>query len=157
MSTARTDSARFVSASLASAAAHATPEPFLAWVVAIWFTGATAFSLRLLGGWILAERLRRTMIRPASAEWQRKLNRLKTRASISQPVRLLVSGALHAPAAIGWLRPIVLVPAGALTGMPAAQIEAILVHELAHIRRHDYLVPILQSAIEIVFFYHPAV
>ncbi len=157
MSAARTESARVISVSLASDDAHATPEPFLAWVVAIWFTGATAFSLRLFGGWMLAERLRRKMVRPASAEWQRTLNRLKTRVCVSRPVRLLVSGALHAPAAIGWLRPIVLMPAGALTGLPAAQIEGLLVHELAHIRRHDYLLHILQSALEAVFFYHPAV
>ena len=133
------------------------PGPFLSWVVAFWLTGATAFSLRLLGGWILAERLRSRMVRPASAEWQRTLDRLKTRISVSRPVRLLVSGLLQAPAAIGWLRPIVLVPAGALAGLPAAQIEALLLHELAHIRRHDYLVHILQSAVEAVFFYHPAV
>ena len=97
------------------------------------------------------------MVRPAPAEWQRILDRLKTRISVSRPVRLLVSGLLQAPAAIGWLRPIVLVPAGALAGLPAAQIEALLLHELAHIRRHDYLVHILQSAVEAVFFYHPAV
>ena len=97
------------------------------------------------------------MVRPASAEWQRSLDRLKARMSVSRPVRLLVSGLSSAPAAIGWLRPIVLVPAGALAGLPAAQMEALLLHELAHIRRHDYLVQILQSAVEAVFFYHPAV
>jgi uncharacterized protein (TIGR03435 family) len=157
MSAARTEPARFMSLSLPSAADHAMSGPFLSWVVAIWFIGATAFSLRLLGGWILAERLRFRMVRPASAEWQRTFDRLKTRVSVSRPVRLLVSGALHAPAAIGWLRPIVLLPAGALAGLPAAQIEALLVHELAHIRRHDYVVHLLQSAVEAVFFYHPAV
>ncbi|HXB73533.1 MAG TPA: M56 family metallopeptidase, partial [Candidatus Acidoferrales bacterium] len=97
------------------------------------------------------------MVRPVSAEWQRTLDRLKTRISVSRPVRLLVSGRLQAPAAMGWLRPIVLVPAGALAGLPVAQIEALLLHELAHIRRHDYPVHILQSAVEAVFFYHPAV
>ena len=117
-----------------------------------------AFSLRLLGAWILAERLR-------STEWcaLRLPNGSgpsigsKTRIAVSRPVRLLVSGLLQAPAAIGWLRPMVLVPAGALAGLPAAQIEALLLHELAHIRRHDYLVHILQSVFEAVFFYHPAV
>jgi hypothetical protein len=126
-------------------------------VVAFWFAGASVFSLRLLTGWILAERLRYRMVRPAPAEWQRTLDRLKTRISVSRPVRLLVSGLLQAPAAIGWLRPIVLVPVGALAGLPSAHIEALLLHELAHIRRHDYLVHILQSAVEAVFFYHPAV
>jgi uncharacterized protein (TIGR03435 family) len=131
--------------------------PFLCWVVAFWLTGATAFLLRLLGGWIFAERLRYRMVRPAPAEWQQTLDRLKSRVSVSRPVRLLVSGLLQAPATIGWLRPIVLTPIGALAGLPAAQIEALLLHELAHIRRHDYLVNILQSAVEAVFFYHPGV
>jgi uncharacterized protein (TIGR03435 family) len=97
------------------------------------------------------------MVRPASAEWQRIFNRLKASLSVSRPVRLLVSGRVQAPAALGWLRPIVLVPVGALAGLPAAQLEALLLHELAHIRRHDYLIHILQSAVEAVFFYHPAV
>jgi uncharacterized protein (TIGR03435 family) len=149
--------ARSMSLSLPIDASRAMPGAFLSWVVAFWLTGATAFSLRLLGGWILAERLRSTMVRPVSAEWQRTLDRLKTRISVSRPVRLLVSGRLQAPAAMGWLRPIVLVPAGALAGLPVAQIEALLLHELAHIRRHDYPVHILQSAVEAVFFYHPAV
>jgi beta-lactamase regulating signal transducer with metallopeptidase domain len=157
MSAPRSEPARFSSLLLPGDADHTIPGPFLCWVVAIWFIGATAFSLRLLGGWILAERLRSGMARPASAEWQQTLDRLKTRVSVSRPVRLLVSGALHAPAAIGWLRAIVLVPAGALAGLPAAQMEALLLHELAHIRRHDYLLNILQSAVEAVFFYHPAV
>jgi uncharacterized protein (TIGR03435 family) len=97
------------------------------------------------------------MVRAAPGEWQRTLDRLKSRISVCRPVRLLVSGLLQAPAAIGWLRPVVLVPAGALAGLPAAQIEALLPHELAHVRRHDYLVNLLQSAVEAVFFYHPAV
>jgi uncharacterized protein (TIGR03435 family) len=97
------------------------------------------------------------MARPAPAEWQRVLDQLKGRISVSPPVQLLVSGLLQAPAAIGWLRPIVLVPAGALAGLPPGQMEALLVHELAHVRRHDYLVHLVQSAVEAILFYHPTV
>ncbi len=157
LSAARTQPPRSVSLSLPGEADRVMPGAFLPWVVAFWLTGATAFSLRLLGGWILAERLRSRMVRPAPAQWQRTLDRLKAGISVHRPVRFLVSGLLHAPAAIGWLRPVVLVPVGALAGLPAAQMEALLLHELAHIRRHDYLVHILQSSVEAVFFYHPAV
>jgi uncharacterized protein (TIGR03435 family) len=135
----------------------ALPTPFLSWIVGVWLLGATAFSLRLLGCWLLAERLRHRMVRAASLEWQRTLDRLKARISVTRPVRLLVSGLLDAPATIGWLRPVVLVPAGALAGMPPAQMEALLLHELAHIRRYDYLVHLLQSVVEAVLFYHPGV
>ena len=157
MSTARTEPARVISLWLAPDTDRALLAAFLSWVVACWLTGAAAFSLRLLGGWIFAERLRFTAVRPVSAEWQATFNRLKTRISVSRPVRLLVSGIAKAPAAIGCLRPIVLVPAGALAGLPAAQVEALLLHELAHIRRHDYLLNILQSVVEAIFFYHPGV
>ena len=60
------------------------------------------------------------------------------------------------PVVIGYLRPVILVPVGMLAGMPAAQAEAILLHELAHIQRHDYLVNLLQTVVEGFLFYHPA-
>jgi uncharacterized protein (TIGR03435 family) len=97
------------------------------------------------------------MVRPAPPEWQQTLNRLKARAGISRPVRLLISALVQAPAVVGWLRPVVLVPIGVLAGLPSEQVEALLIHELAHIRRHDYLVNILQSITEAILFYHPAV
>lgn len=157
LSAAQTAPARSLSPALPGDAYPAIPGQFLSWVVAFWLAGAIAFSLRLLFGWMAAERLRHRMVRPAPAEWQVILDRLKSRLSVARPVRLLVSGLLDAPAAIGWLRPVVLVPAGALTGLPPAQIEALLLHELAHVRRYDYLVHILQSAMEAIYFYHPAV
>jgi uncharacterized protein (TIGR03435 family) len=72
-------------------------------------------------------------------------------------VRLLVSAIVQVPIVVGWLRPVVLVPVGALGGLPTEHLEALLLHELAHIRRHDYLVNILQSVAEALLFYHPAV
>ena len=131
--------------------------PLLLWVVAIWLGGAMASWVRMLGGWILAERLRSRLVRPASGEWQQALDRLKTRLRVSRPVQLLVSSLVQAPVVVGWLRPAVLVPVGALAGLPADQVEALLLHELAHIHRHDYLVNLLQGVVEAILFYHPAV
>jgi uncharacterized protein (TIGR03435 family) len=133
------------------------PAQFLPWVVAIWLAGAIALWIRLIGGWVVAARLRSTLVRPAPPEWQRTLSRLKDRVGVSRPVSLLISALAQAPAVIGWIRPVVLVPIGALAGLPSEQIEALLIHELAHIRRHDYLVNILQSVAEALLFYHPAV
>jgi uncharacterized protein (TIGR03435 family) len=130
---------------------------FLPWVVAIWVVGAMAFSIRLIGGCVVAARIRSTLVHPAPPEWQRTLNRLKARVGVSRPVRLVISALVPAPAVVGWLRPVVLAPIGALAGLPAAQMEALLIHELAHIRRYDYLVNMLQSAVEALLFYHPAV
>jgi beta-lactamase regulating signal transducer with metallopeptidase domain len=133
------------------------PAQFLPWVVAIWLAGAIALWIRLIGGWIVAARIGSTLVRPAPPEWQQTLNRLKARVGVTRPVRLLISALVQAPAVIGWLRPVALVPIGALAGLPSEQIEALLIHELAHIRRHDYLVNILQSVAESLLFYHPAV
>ncbi|MCU1238332.1 MAG: peptidase BlaR1 [Candidatus Solibacter sp.] len=126
-------------------------------VVVIWLAGAVAFWLRLAGGWVMASRLRSRLVRPAPAEWQSRLRELRARIGVSRPVRLLVSGLVQVPTVAGWLRPVVLVPVGALSGLPVEHLEAVLLHELAHIRRHDYLVNVLQSACEALLFYHPAV
>jgi uncharacterized protein (TIGR03435 family) len=144
-------------ASLPIGVYDAVPAPLLPWVVAVWIAGALAFWLRLLASWISVERLRSRLVRPAPSEWQQALDGLKIRIRVSRPVLLLVSSMVQAPAVVGWLRPIVLVPVGALAGLPAAQVEALLLHELAHVRRHDYLVNILQSVVEALLFYHPAV
>ena len=94
---------------------------------------------------------------PAPAEWQQSLERIAARVGASRPVRLLVSSLVEVPVVIGWLRPVILVPVGSLTGLPVEHVTALLAHELAHIRRHDYLASILQSIAEAVLFYHPAV
>ena len=134
-----------------------SPGPLLLWVVMAWLLGATLLWMRLLGGWMVAARMRSLHVRPAPPEWQQTIRRLAAQIGITRPVRLLVSALVQAPAVVGWLRPVVLVPVGALTGLPAAQLELLLIHELAHIRRHDYLVNVLQSAAEALLFYHPAV
>ena len=133
------------------------PAQFLAWVVMVWLAGAAAFWMRLAGGWVVAARMRSMLVRRAPPEWQETLRELGARIGLSRPVRLLVSALVQVPAVVGWLRPVVLVPVGALGGLPAEHLEALLLHELAHIRRHDYLVNMLQSVAEALLFYHPAV
>ena len=157
LSAAALPAARPAPASLPTGVYDAVPASLLPWVVAVWIVGAVTFWLRLLGGWIYADRLRSRLVRPAPPEWQQTLESLKTRIRVSRPVRLLVSSLAQAPAVVGWLRPVVLVPVGALAGLPPEQVEALLLHELAHIRRHDYLVNMVQSVVEAFLFYHPAV
>jgi hypothetical protein len=76
---------------------------------------------------------------------------------VGRPVRVLESALALAPIVVGWLRPVILLPASAVSGLTPRQLEAVLAHELAHVRRHDYLVNIVQTAIETLLFYHPAV
>jgi beta-lactamase regulating signal transducer with metallopeptidase domain len=81
--------------------------------------------------------------------------RLMRRLHIGRAVRFLESTTVDVPTVIGWLRPVVLLPVSTLAGLTPQQVEAILAHELAHIRRHDYLVNLLQVVVETLLFYHP--
>jgi beta-lactamase regulating signal transducer with metallopeptidase domain len=138
-------------------AAGETSTPPMVWVVLFWLAGAGVFSIRLMGGWWMSMRVRSHRVREAPAEWSEAFARIGALAGVSRPVRLLVSAIVKVPMVVGWLRPVVLVPVGAFTGLPPEHVEALLAHELAHIRRHDYLVNILQSIAEALLFYHPAV
>jgi GWxTD domain-containing protein len=127
------------------------------WLAPFWTAGVLLFYLRHLAGWMAAQHLRRTGVCCASDFWQERLDRLGASLRLSRPVTLLESALAEVPLVIGHLSPVILMPVGLLVGLPAGQIESILLHELAHIRRHDYLVNMLQTAVEGFFFYNPAV
>jgi GWxTD domain-containing protein len=129
----------------------------LPWLVPFWISGVILFYLRHLASWVLTRRLRRTGVCCPPDFWQERLNGLGRRVRLSRPVTLLESGLARVPIVIGHLRPVILMPVGLLTGLPAGQIELILLHELAHIRRYDYLVNMLQTSVEGLLFYHPVV
>lgn len=128
----------------------------LPWLAPIWLAGVFLFQLRCLVSWAAAGRLRKIGVCGAPFEWVERLNGLRARLRISRPVTLLESCFAEVPVVIGHLRPVILMPVGLLAGLPVAQVEAILLHELAHIRRADYLVNLMQTLIEGVLFYHPA-
>ncbi|MFZ6817693.1 TonB family protein [Undibacterium sp. Ji22W] len=92
-----------------------------------------------------------------SAHWQQQVNRLAQGFALPNRVMLRVVQDLQSPITIGWLRPMILVPASLITGMAPAHLEALLAHELAHISRYDYLVNFIQNVIEMFLFFHPAV
>jgi hypothetical protein len=129
----------------------------LPWVLAIWFTGTTLLLCRLNIGLIVARRMKSIATQPVAIELQSAFLDLSRRLGVIRPVSLMNSAIVQVPTVIGWLRPAVLLPLGCLTGLSAIQIEAIFAHELAHIRRHDYLVSVFQSIVYAVLFYHPAV
>jgi beta-lactamase regulating signal transducer with metallopeptidase domain len=126
-------------------------------IVMTWFVGAAGCSLRLLMGFISVAALRRSPQARVLTEWQQILDRLIERMQVSRRVRLLPTDRVDSPLVIGWLRPVILAPASVLSGLAPQQVEALLAHELAHVRRHDYLVNVLQGIAESLLFYHPAV
>ena len=136
---------------------HRRLTPALPWLVGAWLLGVVVLSLRLLVGWQVVQRLKRLAVSPVAEAWQLKLKDLAARLRISRPVKLVESALIEVPTVIGWFRPVILLPISLLTRLTPQQLEAILAHELAHIHRHDYLVNLIQAAIETLLFYHPAV
>jgi bla regulator protein BlaR1 len=124
-------------------------------LVGVWLACAAALTLRSALGLAWISRARRTG-RQDSA-WQQRLSQLAARLGIARHVDLRIVDTLASPITAGWLRPMVLVPASLVTGMPTALLDALLAHELAHVRRYDYLVNLVQNTIEILLFYHPVV
>ena len=129
---------------------------FIPAIVMAWILGVLALSIRIAGGWVLVRRMRRQSAR-ASAELTNAVNRIARRARLARPVQVFESAIVEVPAVVGWLRPVVLLPASAVTGLSPEQVEAVIAHELAHVRRQDYLVNIFQTLAETLLFYHPGV
>jgi len=126
-------------------------------IVLVWLTGVLLLSIRLLFGWLRAHSIAKKNATEAAPEWQRSARRLAHALKLRRAVQLLESAAVEVPTVIGWLRPVVLLPATSLTGLSTEQMEMILAHELAHIRRNDFFVNLMQAVVETLLFYHPAV
>lgn len=126
-------------------------------MVAFWYVGVCVFSLRLLGSAITIGRLKRVGTLPVSNNVTSSLSELCTRMKINRPVEIHVSSLIDSPIVVGCFRSLILVPSSLISSVSASELEAILAHEAAHVRRYDYLVNLLQTIIETLVFYHPAV
>ena len=130
-----------------------------AWLPALvlaWSAGVGLMSLRLCLGLAWVGKLRRQAV-AAPASWQARLDALALRMGLPRPLPLKLHAGLSSPVTLGFWRPVVLLPVALLSGMPVPLLEALLAHELAHVRRWDYLVNLLQSVAEALLFFHPAV
>jgi beta-lactamase regulating signal transducer with metallopeptidase domain len=132
-------------------------EPALPWIFALWVAGVAVVSVVYVRGLRSALGSTRRSARPADHGWQAQLAEMAERLGLVRPVRLLASTIVRVPAAVGWLEPAIVVPVSVLSGFPPVQVRALIAHELAHIRRHDYLFNLVQCAVEALMFYHPAV
>lgn len=127
------------------------------WVLGLWTCGVIVCGVRLAGGWIVARRLATDAVTPVAREIDALATAVAGRLSVSRTFRVVESAIAVTPMMVGWLKPVVLLPTAAITGLSTRQLEAVIAHELAHIRRHDYLMNLLQSVVEALLFYHPAV
>ncbi len=133
-----------------------TLDQAMPWFLGLWLAGVLALATRAFGGWSLLILRSRKGRRQAASSVRSTAERLAAALGVSR-VRVFESLASVVPATCGWLRPVILLPASSITGLPPEQLEAVLAHELAHIARHDYLVNLLQVAVETLLFFHPAV
>jgi beta-lactamase regulating signal transducer with metallopeptidase domain len=126
-------------------------------VVIVWMACLLMQLVRMTGGLYRIHRLRRRRVFLPTACWQDRMSVLMKRLGIEKKVVLLQSGSVTMPVTFGFLKPSILVPLGMLANLPAEQVETILLHELAHIRRSDYLANLLLHIGEAIFFFNPGV
>ncbi|QDU07477.1 M56 family metallopeptidase [Gimesia aquarii] len=128
---------------------------WLSWLVGSWCIGVAVLAVWNGGGWIVVHKLRSHGTAPVDESLRLRMERLSRRLRVNRPVVLVKSMLVEVPMVIGWLRPMILMPASLLVNLSPDQLDAILAHELAHIRRHDYLVNLFQLLTESLLFYHP--
>jgi beta-lactamase regulating signal transducer with metallopeptidase domain len=131
--------------------------PVLGLIDGLWLLGVLVLSLRSLGGWCLIQRLHATLTLEAPDRVQASFRAIGSALKIHRPVLLRVSGAVTGPVTVGALRALVLLPVSALASLSPDELEAVLAHELAHVRRADFFWNLVQTLVETLFFFHPAV
>ncbi len=133
-----------------------TMGPFMPAIVGIWAVGFLFFSVRLFNALLYTSRIRSSSV-PLTNEWTTFLQNSAAQLGIRRQIGLAESSSIVAPVVIGYLKPVILIPLGMISGLTTEQLETIFLHELAHIRRHDYLINLIQSALEAIFFFSPFV
>ena len=131
-------------------------ERLFPWLVLAWLLGVFLLSLRVIGGFVRAHKLVHEGTTTVSREINEAAMRIARRLHVRAHARVLASVRAQVPMVIGMFRPIVLIPASLLSGLTLQQVEAILAHELAHVRRYDYAINVVQTIVETLFFFHPA-
>lgn len=126
-------------------------------IVTIWILGVALFMLKLLGGISYVYYLRSRMNFPADEYWIEILEGLKEKVGVKHSIELVESALTRTPMVVGHIKPMILFPIGAINRLAPSEVEAILAHEIAHVMRKDYLFNIIQSVIEALFYFHPAV
>ena len=132
-------------------------EQHIAILVGIWLVGFAFFFAKMFLGIYYIEKLKRSEQQLLPMEWQARMQLLKEQVGIRKDVKLVASKVVNMPMMLGFFKPIILLPTSVLTGVEVNVLEAIIAHELAHIARHDFFVNIVQTFVESVFYYHPAI
>ena len=135
----------------------ATLEAYFPVMVSVWMAGVAVLLLQTFRNWYQIRRLQKTALAWTPSSWQVSADRLAQRLGLRTPARVAELPVVEVPTVLGWLQPVIILPVSAVAQLSTAQVEAILAHELAHVRRHDYLVNLFQRVAEAALFYHPAI
>ena len=127
----------------------------LPYIVMLWWVGIIALLIKLTINLWQVRQLARANHLPVSKEVMDLFERVKQRLNINKMIQLVQTKEILVPSVIGHLKPIILLPIGLINGLSNDQVEAILLHELSHIKRHDFLVNIIQSIVEVLYFFNP--
>ncbi|MBL7719465.1 MAG: M56 family metallopeptidase [Flavipsychrobacter sp.] len=130
-------------------------QPYFPALVMLYIGGIAFLLVRLGVNLAQVHRMKNRHIAPADPYWAKRMQQWADKLGIERQVRLFYTEKLQVPVTIGALKPVILLPVASLAQLPADQLEAILLHELAHIKRHDYLLNILQTLVETVLFFNP--
>ncbi|MCB9219620.1 MAG: M48 family metalloprotease [Ignavibacteriales bacterium] len=126
-------------------------------IVILWFAGILLLSLRMFGGYLYLQKIKTKQLSKVDEKWENLLRTVSYKLRIKKVIYLYESAIVKFPTVIGFFKPIILMPIGILNSIPSDQIEMIFAHELAHIKRSDYLLNLIQSFLEIIYFFNPAV
>ena len=138
-------------------AIRATINEILPLLVLLWGAGVVLLSARTFVGWRLAHKLCRRGVRPLTEELQISVDRMMQQFRLSRTITVLESVMVQVPLVIGWIKPVILLPASVALRMDSSQLAMVIAHELGHIRRYDYLLNLFQVVVETVLFYHPVI
>ena len=127
----------------------------LQFVVLPWLLGFLIFNMRIIGGYLYLHRLKAKYTSQLSDFWQNKFTKLKKRLDITKSIKVYESWKTSVPIAMGYLKPVILLPVGLVTNLSVQQVEAVLAHELAHIKRSDFLVNLIQQFLGAIYFFNP--
>ncbi|MCB0615976.1 MAG: M56 family metallopeptidase, partial [Phaeodactylibacter sp.] len=130
-------------------------EQHLPLLVTGWLLGILLLSLRMLGEIAYIQHLRHYRCRQVEGIWLEKLFRMKEQMGIRRKVEARETHRIHSPMVVGVFKHVILLPVGLLSGLSPEQVEAVLAHELAHVRRNDYLANLFLSLVEILLFFNP--
>lgn len=127
------------------------------YIVALWLIGISILTIKMLGGYFYMRRMKTKNVIPVEFKWHKLVGDISEKLGLIRHVKIFESTIINFPTVIGYFKPVILMPIGSLAGMPYDQVEMILAHELAHVKRTDYLLNLIQSFLEIIYFFNPSV